>query len=54
MVEALSRSFGTKRDWQDRKVGRWLSSVKRLVWDQETASSNLARPTNTFLSAENS
>jgi hypothetical protein len=25
--------------------GRWLSSAKRLVWDQETASSNLARPT---------
>src|SRR6202521_3771639 len=45
--------------WRDRrrsairKGGRWLSSVKRLVWDQETASSNLARPTITFPSAEN-
>lgn len=33
---------------QDQKYGQWLSSVKRLVWDQETASSNLARPTITF------
>jgi hypothetical protein len=28
--------------------GRWLSPEKRLVWDQEIAGSNPARPTNSL------
>jgi hypothetical protein len=30
-------------------VGRWLSPVKRLLWEQEIAGSNPARPTNPFI-----
>ena len=48
MLRAWATGYVAHFGKQDRNVGRWLSSVKRLVWDQETASSNLARPTNTF------